>query len=127
MTVHTEDVVANLQKNNSIILNCTFHKDSNEEISNRNIRWQKLIGVKFEDIAMFSPPSGQEPFIIKKMQLLYNNRTELIAPNTSLSAVMIIKDPECSDEGTYQCLIKYFSDFSEKTRTSQSMVGLSGK
>lgn len=124
--MQTKDVVTILHGENDIILNCTYKKDSKEDISNRKIRWQKLIDGKYENIAMFSPPSGQEPFIVRDMQLLYNNRTDLIAPNTSLSAVMIIKDPVCSDEGRYRCWIEYYSDKSEKFQTSGSIVEFHG-
>lgn len=127
LTMQTKDVVTILHEENDIILNCTYQKDSKEDISNRNIRWQKLIDGKYEDIAMFSPPSGQEPFIVKNMQLLYNNRTNLIAPKTSLSAVMIIKDPVCSDEGRYRCWIEYYSDKSETFQTSGSIVEFHAK
>lgn len=127
MTLQTKDVVKISQEDNSIVLNCTYHKESNEEISNRNIRWQKQIGDKFKDIAMFSLPGGPSPVVVKEMQPLYDNRTELIAPNSTLAAVLIIKNPVCSDEGIYQCKIVYFSDDSEKNQTSSSVVELEGK
>lgn len=127
LTLQTKDVVTISQEDNSIVLNCTYHKESNEEISNRNIRWQKQIGDKFKDIAMFSLPGGPSPVVVKEMQPLYDNRTELIAPNSTLAAVLIIKNPVCSDEGIYQCKIVYFSDDSEKNQTSSSVVELEGK
>lgn len=106
--METEDVVINLQEDNSFTLNCTYHKDEWEDIQNRGIRWQKQINRTFEDIATFSPPRGTTPYISVKKKYIYENRTELIGPNTSLSAVMIIKDPVCTDEGTYKCLIEYY-------------------
>lgn len=108
LTVKTEDVVFDLQKNNRIILNCTYNKEDTEIITDRYIKWQKQINGSFEDVAFFSPPGGPAPIIQKEMENLYKNRTELIGPNTSLSAVMIIKDPVCIDEGTYRCWIQYF-------------------
>lgn len=122
MTLQTEDVIAILKEDNRIILNCTYQEELKVEISNRDIRWRKLIGGELKNIAVFSPPGGQDPFIPKDMEPLYINRTELIAPNTSLSAVMIIKNPVCSDEGIYQCWIQYFSDEVLKTQTSRSFV-----
>lgn len=107
---------------NSIILNCTYYKSNTEDIGNRNIRWQKRIGNVFRDIAVFSPPGRQEPFITKEMHPFYINRTELIAPNISFSAVLIIEHPICSDQGLYQCWIGYFSDSSYKIQTSGSVV-----
>ncbi|XP_065942226.1 neurotrimin-like isoform X3 [Magallana gigas] len=127
LTMHTEDVVTILQEDNSIILNCTYDKNSKEDIAKRNIRWQKQINGGFEDIALFSPPGKQEPFIVKEKHPWYNNRTILIAPNTSMAAVMIIKDPVCSDEGIYQCRIKYYSDSSVKTKTTITIVGFAAK
>lgn len=111
-----------LQNDNRIILNCTYNKEKEEAISQRNIKWQKQIGDEFKDIAVFSPPGGQKPFIEKKMQNFYNNRTELIGPNTSLAAVMIIKDPVCGDGGTYRCWIQYYSESSIKEKTNQTVV-----
>lgn len=125
--MHTEDVVAILQEDNRIILNCTYKNDSGEKIPDLSIRWQKQIKDEFEDIAVFSPPGKQEPFIEKEKHPSYNNRTTLIAPNTSMAAVMIIKDPVCSDEGIYRCWIEYYSDSSVKRNTSQTMVGFIGK
>lgn len=125
MTIKTDDIVI-FQEDNSINLNCTYQEGSNEHISERDIKWQKLIGDKFEHLAIFSPPGSQQPFIQKEMQPFYNNRTELIAPNTSLSAVMNIKDPICSDEGIYRCQIVYYSDSSEKNQTSRSVVEFKG-
>lgn len=125
--MHTENVSAILQDAKRIILNCTYENDSKEIISDRGIRWRKQIKDEFKDLAIFSPPGGQTPFINRDMQLFYSNRTKLIAPNTSLSAVMIIKDPICSDEGTYQCWIEYFSNSSVTKLTSQSMVKFRSK
>lgn len=120
LTLKTEDVI--FEEGDIIILNCTYHKNSIEDIFSRSIRWQKLIGNSFKNIALFSPPGGLEPFIAEDMQYLYSNRTKLIAPNISLSAVLIIKYPICSDQGVYRCWIKYFSDISEKVQTSGSVV-----
>lgn len=110
------------------MLNCTFRKDSNERISRSDIRWQKQMGEKFTDVAAFSLPGDDEPFISKEMLPLYNRRTELIGPNTSLSAVMIIKDPICSDVGIYRCWIEYFIPGSlGKLKTSLSTVLFNGR
>lgn len=129
LTVTTEDVVFDLQKNNRIILNCTCNKDDTEEIGDRDIKWQKQINGTFKDVAFFSPPGRPAPIIQKKMENLYKNRTELIGPNgsnTSLSAVMIIKDPVCNDEGTYRCLIRYFAEQSDQAKSNSSVVVLNG-
>lgn len=86
----------------------------------------KKINGTFKDVALFSPPGRQDPFIIKEMKHLYKNRTELIGPNTSLSAVMIIKDPVCTDEGTYRCWIQYLFDKSVKEKADSSVVVVNG-
>lgn len=125
--MQTKDVYIS-QRDNRIVLNCTYNKDIGERIPEGNIRWQKKIGNTFKDIAIFSPPYFlQQPFIIKEMNQIYNNRTELIVPNTSMAAVMIINNPVCKDGGIYRCLIKYFSDNSEKNQTSGSVVKFIGK
>lgn len=118
----TEDVVINPQEDNRIILNCTYHKQSTEDISERDIIWRKQINDSFKDVAIFSPPEGPTPLIANDMKNLYENRTELIGPNTSLSAVMIINDPLCVDEGTYQCLIEYFDGIKKKETVSSVVV-----
>lgn len=122
----TENVVFDLQKDNRIILNCTYDKDDTEDITGRDIKWQKKINGTFKDVALFSPPGLKDPFIKKEMESLYKNRTELIGPNTSLSAVMIIKDPVCTDEGTYRCWIQYVVGSSEKEKTDSSVVVVNG-
>lgn len=126
MTLHTEDVIVILHKDSRIILNCTAHKDDNEDVVNRIIKWQKQSGNVFNNIATFLPSGYPKDFIVKDMQPVYNNRTELIAPNNSLVAVMIIKDPICSDEGTYRCLIEYYSDSAQKSENSRSFVEFNG-
>lgn len=110
LTLDTEDVVIDLQEDNSFTLNCTYYNNSVIEILNRKIIWKKQINGTFEDLAIFSPPGGLQPYISNKMKNLYENRTQLIGPNTSLSAVLIIKDPVCSDEATYKCWIEYYHD-----------------
>lgn len=89
----------------------------------------KKIGNEVNVIAHFSPPGGQEPLFEVDMRDLYKNRTELIAPNTSLSAVMIIIDSECTDEGMCQCKIDYFSKSSgsAKEEIGSSFVEFNGK
>lgn len=126
MTLHTEDVIVILHKDSRIILNCTAHKDDNEEVFKSEIKWQKQSGDGFKDIATFFPDGYPRDFIVKDMQPVYINRTELIAPNNSLAAVMIIKDPICSDEGTYRCLIEYYSDIAAKSEISRSFVEFNG-
>lgn len=126
LTLKTEDVI--FPESTSIILNCTYHKDNIEQIIDTHIRWQKLIDGEFKDIAVFSPPGGLESFITTDMQDLYSNRTYLIAPNTLLSAVMIIKEPLCGDKGVYQCWVKYFSYSNglSQIQTSRSIVKFKG-
>lgn len=126
MTLETDDVI--VQENDSIMLNCTYRNDSRESISNSDIRWQKQIGDTFVDIAAYSPPGGFEPFIVEDMRTFYDNRTKLIAPNTTLAAVLIIKDPSCSDVGTYRCWIRYtYPGSLGKTKTSLSTFSFNVK
>lgn len=126
MTLHTEDVIVILHKDSRIILNCTAHKDDNEEVVYSEIKWQKQSGDGFKDIATFFQDGYPKEFIVKGMQPVYSNRTELFVPNNSLAAVMIIKDPICSDEGTYRCLIEYYSDNAPKSEISRSFVEFNG-
>lgn len=121
LTLHTEDVVIK-QEDNSFTLNCTYHNFGKEIIYDRSIKWQYQIDGTFNDVAYFSPPGGRVPYLLKEMENLYKNRTELIGPNTSLSAVMIIKDPVCTDEGTYKCWIDYFIEDSSKLNKTVSSV-----
>lgn len=129
LTLNTDSIVQFSQENNIITLNCSYHLDSGESMRDRDIRWQKKIGNEVNDIAHFSPPGGQEPLFEVDMRDLYKNRTELIAPNTSLSAVMIIIDSECTDEEMYQCKIDYFSKSSGSTKEEigSSFVEFNGK
>lgn len=128
LTLDTERNVLFSQENNIIILNCSYHLESGEKISERDIKWQKKIGNVVKDIASFSPPGGQEPYFELDMQDIYKNRTELIASktNASLFAVMIIKDSECTDEGMFQCKIEYFSK-TTKVEIGFSFVEFSAK
>lgn len=126
LTLETKDEVVIYNEDNSIILNCTYHKNDTEEISNRSIKWKKQIGTSLKVVATFSPPGGPEPFIEKDMKSFYINRTELIAPDSYLAAVIIINKPLCSDEGIYQCWIQYYSEESNKEINSTSNVAFKG-
>lgn len=101
----TEEVVFNSNEDINIMLNCTYQRNGTEEIiQDEKIRWRVKVKNTFKDVAIFSRPGGYQPYIAFNMEDLYKKRTELIAQTTSqLSAVMIIKDPVCSDEGPYQC------------------------
>lgn len=109
LTLITEEVVVISKENKNITLNCTYKTNSPEEvIPDKNIRWRVKVKNVFKDVAIFSRPGGFQPYIAFNMEDLYKQRTELIAPTPSqLSAVMIIKNPVCTDEGTYQCWIQY--------------------
>lgn len=127
LTLHTEDVVIK-QEDNSFTLNCTYHNISKERINDRSIGWQYQIDGTFKDVAYFSPPGREAPYLLNETKHLYKNRAELIGPNTSLSAVMIIKDPVCTDEGTYRCWIEYFfSTSSRLTKNVSSVVVFNSK
>lgn len=125
--METEDVIIDLHEDNRITLNCTYRSNDTEEITDRNIRWQKQIDGTFRDVAIFSPPHSMAPYITENMQEYYINRTELIGPNISLSAVMIIKNILCIDKGAYKCWIKYYVGISEKIKTVSSLVVFKSK
>ena len=129
LTLKTEDVVVNLQENTSVSLNCTFRKENYEEIRDRDIRWQKHFGNSFKDVAIFSPPGRTEPFLSVDVENVYSNRTDLVAPNSLLSAVVIISNVICNDEGVYRCWIHYFSNVNFKAfdEYSNSSVIFTGK
>lgn len=124
LTLETKDEVVIYNEDDSIILNCTYHKNDSEEISDRNIQWKKQIGTSLKGVATFSPPGGPEPFIERDMKSFYINRTELIAPDSYLAAVFIINKPLCSDEGIYQCWIQYYIKESTNEITSTSKVAI---
>lgn len=108
LTLKTERAVVISEDDQNVILNCTYKKSNDEKLLDRYIRWKRMVKNEFKDVAIFSPPGGFDPFIEKTMEDLYKNRTELIAPTISqLSAVMIIENPVCTDEGIYQCWILY--------------------
>ena len=127
LTLKTEDIGLHLHEETELVLNCTYQKDSNEKIGDRDIRWQKWIGDAFEDVGFFSPPGGQEPFIHADIGSLYNNRTKLIAPTDgSLSAILILKELVCDDVGEYRCWVEYYSNNAINVSTSLSMIAFEG-
>nr|XP_022289189.1 uncharacterized protein LOC111101143 isoform X1 [Crassostrea virginica] len=123
LTLKTDDISLNLHQKAEIVLNCTYDKEINEDIGNRDIRWQKWFGNTFKDLATFSSPGGQSPFIEREMASLYSNRTDLIAPTDgSLSAILILKDLVCDDVGEYRCWVDYYFDEANHVSTSTSTV-----
>ena len=124
----TENVSLHLHEETELVLNCTYHKESKEDIGKRGIKWQKRIGDIFKDVAVFSPPGGQHPFIEREMKSIYSNRTELIAPaNGSFSAVLILKDLVCDDAGKYQCCVDFFFNDGTYEATILSTVAFKGR
>ena len=88
---------------------------------------KKQIGNSFKDVAIFSPPGGREPYIDSAIQNVYINRTDLVAPNNSLSAIMNMINLICDDEGIYRCWIHYFIGKNEYDEYSNSSVIFTGK
>ena len=128
LTLKTQDIGLHLHEETDLVLNCTYQKESNEEIENKYIRWQKWIGNTFKDVAVFSPPGGKEPFIAGEMESLYSNRTELIAPTDgSLSAILSLKEIVCDDVGEYRCSVDYYSDNRKHVSNSFSTVAFKRK
>ncbi|XP_062578877.1 carcinoembryonic antigen-related cell adhesion molecule 6-like [Saccostrea cucullata] len=119
------EVKVKFRSDTSLFLSCNYSFDHGERISDREIKWQKQINNSFVDVAVFSPPGGQEPYI-HKMATALANRTTLITSNTSVSssATMIIHDVVCSDEGLYRCWIEYFVvvDSTDEQKKSSSAV-----
>ena len=125
LTLKTEDIGL-LHQETDLVLNCTYDKEINEVIG--NIRWQKWIGNTFKDVAVFSPPGGLSPFIKREMEILYSNRTELIAPTDgSFSAFFILKKQMCDDVGEYRCWVDYYSDNRNYKSTSLYTFAFKGK
>lgn len=130
LTLKTEKLVVISEDDQNVILNCTYQISTDEKISDRYIRWKRMVKNEFKDVAIFSPPGGINPFLEKEIEYLYKNRTELIALTISqLSAVMIIKNPVCTDEGTYQCWIQYTVGASTKdvVESANTSVQFDGK
>lgn len=128
LTLITEEVI-DISKEENITLNCTYQTVTGEIISDKNIRWRVRENNVFKDVAIFSRPGGYQPYIAPNKMDLYINRTELIAPTDfQLSALLIIKNPACTDEGTYQCSIKYTIGTSDTIyfRNKTSIVQFNG-
>lgn len=129
LTLNTEDVILFSKGDKNITLNCTYLLNSTKEvIPDENIKWRIKVKNTFKDVAIFSRPGGFQPHIASNMEDLYKNRTKLIAPTFSqLSAVMIIENPECSDEGTYQCWIQYRPPITMHVENKITFVQFNGK
>lgn len=128
LTLITEEVI-DISKEENITLNCTYQTVTEEIIFDKSIRWSVSENNVFKDVAVFSRPGGYPPYIAPNKKDLYINRTELIAPTDfQLSAVLIIKNPKCTDEGTYQCSIKYTIGTSDtiNVRHKTSIVKFNG-
>ncbi|XP_062605532.1 E3 ubiquitin-protein ligase rnf213-alpha-like [Saccostrea cucullata] len=109
----------------SLVLSCNYSVEHGESISDGEIKWQKQINNSFEDVAVFSPLGGQEPYIHPDMVSDLGNRTKLVTLNTNVysSATLVIHDVVCGDEGLYQCWIEYFDaiDLRDEWRKSSSL------
>lgn len=130
LTLKTEKVVVISEDDQNVILNCTYQNSTDERILDTYIRWKRMVKNEFKDVAIFSPPGVTNPFLEKEIEYLYKNRTELIAPTISqLSAVMIIENPVCTDEGIYQCWIQYTVGTSTKdvVESANTSVQFDGK
>ncbi|XP_062577961.1 uncharacterized protein LOC134239847 [Saccostrea cucullata] len=103
MTVITNpELNVTLGSNAPIVLNCTYPTD----ISVRTIKWKKLFHDGYKDLVVFDP--GNRDAFFARDGVYLSNRSYLIYPyNGSTSAVLIINDVMCEDEGLYQCLVDY--------------------
>lgn len=98
-----------LKSNSSIILNCTYKLDDNEVI--KNVLWKKLSDEDYNDLVDVTP----DGVYYSVAGLYLENRSELHRfGNGSTSVVLIIKDVRCTDNGQYQCFIKYLDKVIQK-------------
>ncbi|XP_062578870.1 uncharacterized protein LOC134240804, partial [Saccostrea cucullata] len=124
LTISTSpELKVKFRSDTSLVLSCNYSVEHGERISDREIKWQKRIVNRFEDVAVFSPPGGEEPYIHHKLAPALINRTKLITSNTSVSSIatLIIHDVVCSDEGLYQCWIEYFVDVDHRDKHKKSL------
>lgn len=122
MTITTPpEINATLESNSSIILNCTFEKKDNEQI--RNVYWRKKMSGDYEDLVDVT-----HVYTDYRVHGAYlKNRSELLRfGNGSTSAVLIIKDVRCIDNGQYQCSINYKAGEASLNAENNTAVNIQG-
>lgn len=108
-----------LGSNSPLVLNCTYPPD----ISVKQITWRKFIINSYKDLAIFDPGESDAAFATAGVYL--RNRSKLTNPkNSSPSAVLIINDVMCEDDGRYQCFSQYSKDKVIQEATSETAVSV---
>ncbi|XP_061181468.1 carcinoembryonic antigen-related cell adhesion molecule 5-like [Saccostrea echinata] len=120
ITVTTNsEINVTLGSNTPIVLNCTYPT----EITVETIKWKKLVHGVNKYLARFDPRQSDASLAGDGIYLV--NRSNLINPkNSSRSAVLIINDVKCEDDGKYQCFVEYKDGVLIKEATSKTTVFL---
>lgn len=99
------EINVTLKPDSSIVLNCTYTLNVDETIDVLSIK-KKTFSEGYIELAKFSDRST----LYTQHGEYLRERSDIYGFNTgSSSAVLVINDVKCEDDGQYQCYVDYIS------------------
>ena len=116
------EINVTLDLNSSFVLNCTYEFESNESV--RRVTWRKRHDVNgYKDLAEFTSTE-----VIMYDHLLKERSQHSPFGQTSKSAILMINEVICEDEGIYECVVLFHQNTSVYTQMiSNTTVHIQGK
>lgn len=115
------EINVTLKSDSSVVLNCTYRLQPNEYIVLVYIRKRTSSGgyndlVRYTERSSQYTPSGE----------YLRNRSEIYGFDNG-SAVLVIDDVRCEDDGQYQCFLDYTSNEKPAKNLQNTTVYIHGK
>ena len=115
------EINVTLDLNSSFVLNCTYEFESNESV--RRVTWRKRHVNGYKDLAEFTSTE-----VIMYDHLLKERSQHSPFGQTSKSAILMINEVICEDEGIYECVVLFHQNTSVYTQMiSNTTVHVQGK
>ena len=103
------------------MLNCTIDIETNETIV--RIYWAKERGSEYNELVEYEFKNKEIVYFEKELE----KRSQSFIDHNSTSAIMVINDVRCEDDGNYRCSVTFDKAGSRSTRMSNSTVYIQGK
>ena len=112
-----------LNSNSSVVLNCTIDIETNETIV--RIYWKKEKGIEYKEFVEYDFSNKKPVYFDEELE----KRSQSFIDRNSTSAIWVINDVRCEDDGNYRCLVMFnkADDGRRSTRESNSTVFIQGK
>ncbi|XP_078332981.1 uncharacterized protein LOC111113100 [Crassostrea virginica] len=108
---------ASLGSDSTIVLNCSFEKETGEHVTQISWRKRNETGNEYRKIVTYYPSSA-----VYNDPDMKNRSNSISFDDSSTSAILNISEVQCKDDGQYQCIVLYINsngiEIGSKTETS---------